>query len=196
MIIIPPVEELDPALIDPPKSRAPAELGGGDRESSALARGRSSDDPTAIAESSVSSSVARRDAADAVPVRRSSATDPDLELPSPDSVVRRADGRQRNGRRADQPLGEGEATREEPASRTAARRAATADAGGRRPVYKIRPYDTLRSIARDMLGDSHRSSEILKLNRDLIDDPSHLIVGQVLELPGDARTSVRRSASR
>ena len=54
----------------------------------------------------------------------------------------------------------------------------------------------MRTIARDMLGDSHRSSEILDLNRDLIDDPAHLIVGQVLELPEDARTSVRRSASR
>ncbi len=164
--------------------------------SRALARGRSSDLPTAIAESPVSSSVARRDVADAVPVRRSSATDPDLELPPPDSVVRRAAGRERSGRRADQPLGEAEETREEPASRTAARGAATADTGGRRPVYKIRPYDTLRSIARDMLGDSHRASEILELNRNLIDDPSHLIVGQVVELPDDARTGVRRSASR
>jgi nucleoid-associated protein YgaU len=47
-----------------------------------------------------------------------------------------------------------------------------------------------------MLGDSHRSSEILDLNHDPIDDPAQLIVGQVLELPEDARTSVRRSASR
>ena len=47
-----------------------------------------------------------------------------------------------------------------------------------------------------MLGDSHRANEILDLNRDLIDDPTHLTVGQMLELPDDARTSVRRSASR
>jgi len=117
-------------------------------------------------------------------------------LPPPDSVVRRAAGRERNVRRADQPLGDEEETREEPASRTAARRAVTGDTGGRRPAYKIRPNDTLRSIARDMLGDSHRVTEILELNRDLIDDPSHLIVGQVVELPDDARTGVRRSASR
>jgi hypothetical protein len=39
------------------------------------------------------------------------------------------------------------------------------------------PVDTLQSIVRGMLGDSHRSSEILDLNRDLIDDPAHLIVG-------------------
>jgi hypothetical protein len=31
------------------------------------------------------------------------------------------------------------------------------------------------------------------LNRDLIDDPAHLIVGQVIELHEDARTGVRRS---
>ncbi len=66
----------------------------------------------------------------------------------------------------------------------------------RRPVYKVRLYDTLRSIARDKLGDSRRSTEILDLNRDLIDDPSQLIVGQVLELPEDARTSLRRTATR
>ena len=58
----------------------------------------------------------------------------------------------------------------------------------------MRPYDTLRSIARDMLGDSRRSGEILDLNRGVIDDPSQLIVGQVLELPEDARTTIRRSA--
>jgi nucleoid-associated protein YgaU len=46
------------------------------------------------------------------------------------------------------------------------------------------------------LGDSRRSTEILDLNRDLIDDPSQLIVGQVLELPEDARTSLRRTATR
>jgi nucleoid-associated protein YgaU len=55
------------------------------------------------------------------------------------------------------------------------------------PVYKVRRYDTLRTIARDTLGDSHRANEVLELNRDIIDDPGHLIVGQILELPEDAR---------
>ena len=60
----------------------------------------------------------------------------------------------------------------------------------------MRPNDTLRSIARDTLGSSRRANEILDLNRDIIDDPSSLIVGQMLELPEDARTSIRRRASR
>jgi nucleoid-associated protein YgaU len=110
-------------------------------------------------------------------------------------ISRRDNAPDRTGRRVDRPLGDDDAT-DAPETRTAARPRATAVASKRRPVYKIRKYDTLRSIARDMLGDSHRSSEILDLNRDLIDDPAHLIVGQILELPDDARTSVRRSASR
>jgi nucleoid-associated protein YgaU len=61
----------------------------------------------------------------------------------------------------------------------------------RRPLYKVRPLETLRSIARDTLADSHRADEILELNRDLIDDPRHLVAGQVLELPEDARTGGR-----
>jgi nucleoid-associated protein YgaU len=66
----------------------------------------------------------------------------------------------------------------------------------RRPVYKVRPYDTLRSIARDTLDDPRRAGEILELNDGIIRDPSHLVVGQILELPEDARTTLRRSASR
>ena len=62
-----------------------------------------------------------------------------------------------------------------------------------RPIYKVRPYDTLRTIARDTLGDSRRANEILELNREIIDDPRHLIVGQILELPEDARPARARS---
>ena len=62
-----------------------------------------------------------------------------------------------------------------------------------RPIYKVRQYDTLRTIARDTLGDARRAGEILELNRDIIDDPRHLIVGQILELPEDARTSRPRT---
>jgi nucleoid-associated protein YgaU len=60
--------------------------------------------------------------------------------------------------------------------------------------YRIRPQETLRSIARDVLGDSRRADEILELNRAVIDDPSHLIPGQEIELPEDARLT-RRSRS-
>jgi nucleoid-associated protein YgaU len=61
----------------------------------------------------------------------------------------------------------------------------------RRPHYKVRPYETLRSIARDTLGDSHRADEILDLNEGVIDDPRHLIAGQIIELPEDARVGRR-----
>jgi nucleoid-associated protein YgaU len=61
----------------------------------------------------------------------------------------------------------------------------------RRPRYKVRRYETLRSIARDTMGDSHRAGEILELNEAVIDDPNHLLTGQVLELPEDAKVGGR-----
>ena len=54
------------------------------------------------------------------------------------------------------------------------------------PIYKVRPYETLRGIARDTLDDPRRAREILELNRDVIDDPVHLTPGQTLTLPDDA----------
>ena len=57
-----------------------------------------------------------------------------------------------------------------------------------RPTYKVRRYDTLRSIARDTLGNPRRADEILEINREIIDDPSHLITGQRIQLPEDADT--------
>jgi nucleoid-associated protein YgaU len=67
----------------------------------------------------------------------------------------------------------------------------------RRVVHKVLPHETLRSIARDTLGDSHRFEEILELNRDVVDDPYNLVPGQVLELPEDAKVGRRaRSSSR
>jgi nucleoid-associated protein YgaU len=80
-------------------------------------------------------------------------------------------------------------------ARTTARPRASAAGGSSRPVYRVRTYDTLRSIARDMLGDSRRANEILELNRGVIDDPGQLVVGQVIELPEDSRGGIRRSAS-
>jgi nucleoid-associated protein YgaU len=64
----------------------------------------------------------------------------------------------------------------------------------RRPRYKVRPYETLRSIARDTLGDSRRADEILDLNAKVVDDPARLTPGQLLELPDDAR--INSSGSR
>ena len=74
---------------------------------------------------------------------------------------------------------------DETESRTSARPRPGGTAPGR-PVYRVRAYDTLRSIARDTLGSARRADEILDLNRGLIDDPNQLVVGQVLELPEDA----------
>lgn len=62
-----------------------------------------------------------------------------------------------------------------------------------RPIYKVRQYDTLRTIARDALDDPRRAEEILELNRDIINDPGHLVVGQILVLPEDARPARIRS---
>jgi nucleoid-associated protein YgaU len=59
------------------------------------------------------------------------------------------------------------------------------------PKYRVGPRDTLRSIARDTLGDAHRSDEILELNRDQIDDPRRLTPGIMLVLPDDARVGRR-----
>ena len=122
VINIPPVEDLDPAYIDPPRGRAPAHLTGAVRSPG---RGKSGDDAADLAESSVSSSVANRDepfstarasrgTVDGVPVRRSSRTDPDLDLPAADAVSRRSPAPDRTGRRVDRPLGDDDATDERP----------------------------------------------------------------------------------
>ena len=55
--------------------------------------------------------------------------------------------------------------------RTAARPRGSAAGRASKPVYRVRPHDTLRKIARDMLGDSRRANEIYELNRGVIDDP-------------------------
>ena len=59
------------------------------------------------------------------------------------------------------------------------------------PTYQVRPHDTLRSIARDTLGDSRREHDILEMNRDSITDARHLTPGQRLILPEDAQLGRR-----
>ncbi|MDG3002505.1 LysM peptidoglycan-binding domain-containing protein [Paludisphaera mucosa] len=109
--------------------------------------------------------------AGATPVRRSSRPEGELNLPVSDPSTERA--ADRDDRRRTSPRDE----LDEPAP--APRRA-------KAPVHKVRPHETLRSIARDRLGDSRRAREILDLNRDAVDDPAHLVVGQILDLPDDA----------
>jgi nucleoid-associated protein YgaU len=60
------------------------------------------------------------------------------------------------------------------------------------PIHKVRPRESLRSIARDRLGDSRRADEIFELNRGLLEDPDNLVPGQVIELPEDAKPGRRR----
>jgi nucleoid-associated protein YgaU len=61
----------------------------------------------------------------------------------------------------------------------------------RRPTYTVKPFETLRSIARDTLNDPKRDREIYNLNRDVLDDPSNLPAGTILTLPEDARVITR-----
>ncbi|MGO9470400.1 MAG: LysM peptidoglycan-binding domain-containing protein [Isosphaeraceae bacterium] len=211
VIIIPPPEDLDPNYIDPPgeHARSPRAGRGTKPGDPPAARDRRGNGMTDASETAALSAAPRRGTAgartnqlstsdDGIPIQRSSRTSSELELPaaSSDSIFSR--DRRSAERRADLTAGEG--PDDEPDSR-AGRRSRSANGesstiADTRPVYKVRPNDTLRSIARDTLGSSRRANEILDLNRDIIDDPSSLIVGQMLELPEDARTSIRRRASR
>jgi len=51
-------------------------------------------------------------------------------------------------------------------------------------TYVVQPDDTLSFIARKFLGDTGRWQEIWDANRDTIDDPNQIEVGQVLNIPG------------
>ncbi len=124
---VPPVEALDPSLIEPPS--------------------RSSDDAATRASRSSTSATARPRTTD--------------------------DGRAVSGR-----------TRAEVA-RGLSSRSRDVDEPTR-PTYRVRAHDTLRSIARDTLGDPHRYREILDLNRDAVDDGGRLTPGATLRLPEDA----------
>jgi nucleoid-associated protein YgaU len=183
---IPPPEDLDPAYILPPGPHT--------KRPTALAAA-----PAAVAAAdSVTTDEPRTTprAADSLPIRRARRSDVELNLPVAESDAPEGGTRTR-ARSA--------VTRDFDLS---AHRDSDDDSGASpippsglhdrdpevhtraavtRPIYKVRQYDTLRTIARDTLGDSRRASEILDLNREIVDDPSHLIVGQVLELPEDAR---------
>lgn len=145
VIRIPPPEDLDAALIEPPGGRSARNV-----------------DPD-----SAESPAPQTASADTTRLRRTRRLDGELNLPvsDPDAAqVSDRDDRRRSPREE----------YEEPAPRRAA------------PVHKVRSRETLRSIARDRLGDSRRAREILDLNRDAIPDPARLPVGQVLDLPDDA----------
>ena len=63
----------------------------------------------------------------------------------------------------------------------------------RRPTYKVKDGETLRSIARDTLNDASRYKEIFSLNREALETlNAPLQTGTTLTLPADA-TSGRRT---
>lgn len=159
VIRVPPPEDLDPAYIDPPPSRA-------DRNQNPIVSETNSRTIGSRADDEMDSG--------AVPVRRAGRSELELHLPIAEPRAERSPSAPR---REDRYVAEPEF----PARRNDSR-----------PVHKVRPRETLRTIARDRLGDARRADEILDLNRQVIDDPSHLIVGQVLELPDDARASRTR----
>lgn len=76
-------------------------------------------------------------------------------------------------------------------SRALAESVATLEPETPRPSHIVRDGETLRSIARDRLGNSRRESEIRQLNLDVIPD-DQLVVGQRLRLPNDATATQRR----
>ena len=57
---------------------------------------------------------------------------------------------------------------------------------GAGPVHVVARFETLRSIARDRLGDSERAIEILDLNRGVLPRSGKTTSGQRLALPQDA----------
>jgi nucleoid-associated protein YgaU len=176
VIRIPPPEDLDQAYIDPPASTARRAV------ASEPARQRADGAESDEARTDLERTASQRTASgEGVPVRRSSRADADLNLPVSDISTEDASGKGQSSR------GIRQAIRDDEEAEIRPRDAVT------RPIYKVRQYDTLRTIARDTLGDARRANEILELNQDIIDDPKHLIVGQVLELPEDARTARSRS---
>jgi nucleoid-associated protein YgaU len=124
------------------------------------------------------------DADDEIRPRRPDRVDPTLELPVAEADVDAPPARVRRGAPADR-SGAGDDAPSTAIRSTARPRDSVPDD---RPVYKVRPYDTLRSIARDLLGDPRRAEEIYDLNPDVIADPTRLTAGQLLELPEDADT--------
>jgi nucleoid-associated protein YgaU len=190
VVEIPAVEDLDAGYVERPQRLAV----GGREEGSARDLGDGPDmSPSGGIKRSKSFPTTRTartsDADDGVPAGRTRRAAPELELPVGEADAGPARvGRVASADRSGADEDNGAAT----AIRSTARPRNTAASD--RPVYKVRRYDTLRLIARDTLGDPRRAGEIYDLNRDIIDDPTRLTAGQLLELPEDADT--RRVTSR
>ncbi len=185
MIIIPPVEDLDAAFIDPARSRvavAGAERTGRGGASQATTGSPVSPPRSDSLPTTRTTRVSGSSSMNPIPTRRSNRTSAVLELPIGDS----GSTQDRSSRLAGAEVS-GEGTLDDgPEFHVSARPPVSAPVS--RPTYKVRRYDTLRSIARDTLGNPRRADEILEINREIIDDPNHLITGQRIQLPEDADT--------
>jgi nucleoid-associated protein YgaU len=163
IIKIPPPEDLDPAYIDPPGKSAPRS-----------GAGNQSVDLTSQDDESTGRRASRTEG---VPIRRSSRSDPELNLPVSDPFTEQASDRGLSSRASARPSSPSRAVKDDDFPDRDNASAAEPEVPSRstvnHPVYKVRRYDTLRTIARDTLGDSRRADEVLDLNRDVIDDPGH-----------------------
>jgi nucleoid-associated protein YgaU len=182
VILIPAVEDLDPAYIERPRRRPVAVRDvGSTRDDDDGPVGSEPASPGPLGSFPTTRTARRFDTSQDDPGRPSGRVDATLELPVGESDIGSArDGR---GRLADRP---GEEERGGPGVRLTARPRSPAPVD--RSVYKVRRYDTLRSIARDVLGDPRRADELYEINREIIADPTRLAPGQLLELPEDADT--------
>jgi nucleoid-associated protein YgaU len=188
VILIPAVEDLDPAYIGPLRRRQSAGRDEGATRDEIAGSAEVAPAGTDRPNSFPTTRTARiSDTSGGNAVRRDSRVESELELP-----VAGAEDVPARGRRRSSGNRPGEEEDDAPATRLSTRPQDPAPVD--RPVYKVRRHDTLRSIARDLLGDSHRANEIYDINRDVIADPTRLTPGQLLELPEDADT--RRVTSR
>ena len=55
--------------------------------------------------------------------------------------------------------------------------------GGEGVSHTVQPGDTLSKIARDYYGDDNQYMRIYEANRDKLDDPDAIQVGQELTIP-------------
>ena len=190
-IRVPAPEDLDPRYIEP----ASGATGSEPRRSSGS--GRISGSASTPAEASDSMSTAPRDGQTVRTGRESSvpaSADPDDLFSSADELAasQRA-ASSRSGSKARPVSGDnGFDSDEAPVARKRTSGQSTDDLPPEADLtpkkrkartHVVKQYETLRSIAKQELGDSRREDELLELNGDLIDDPTDLTVGTPLRLP-------------
>jgi LysM repeat protein len=61
--------------------------------------------------------------------------------------------------------------------------AAAAGSGSSARTYKVQPGDTLSKIAKEVYGNANEYNKIFEANRDKLNDPNKIQVGQELKIP-------------